>query len=222
MFFVFVCLCLLGCLLRCWGVCLFVCFYFCVTAGQLLNIAYQNRALFVYTQSPEEKSNKVRVAVGNSLGGDIWSEVMQRFNIGRILETYGATEANFGIMNVDNKIGSVGCWPPLLRVNISHSSIYPITYRHPGAIYRACSMIPTNPASPMNSYVQNSKVRSNNSLCFHTDIATTRNIVYPEVLIYTKTNVSPDNLITLPYTIFILVYNILPTFTCYQKPIMIG
>ena len=73
-------------------------------------------SFFPIPQSPEEKTNKVRVAVGNGLGSDIWGEVMERFSIGRILETYGATEANFGIMNVDNKIGSVGCWPPLLRV----------------------------------------------------------------------------------------------------------
>ncbi|XP_033627951.1 very long-chain acyl-CoA synthetase-like [Asterias rubens] len=74
------------------------------------------RYLLSRPESPEEKTNKVRVAVGNGLGSDIWGEVMERFSIGRILETYGATEANFGIMNVDNKIGSVGCWPPLLRI----------------------------------------------------------------------------------------------------------
>ncbi|XP_071848393.1 long-chain fatty acid transport protein 2-like [Apostichopus japonicus] len=72
------------------------------------------RYLLGRPESPKESDNRVRLAVGNGLGPDIWEEVQNRFKINRIVEMYGATEANFGIMNTDNKIGSVGRWSPLL------------------------------------------------------------------------------------------------------------
>ncbi|XP_022108907.1 very long-chain acyl-CoA synthetase-like [Acanthaster planci] len=123
------------------------------------------RYLLARPKTPEEKLNKVRVAVGNGLGGDIWGEVMQRYNISRVLETYGATEANFGIMNVDNKIGSVGCWPPMLRifcpielVKYDYESAQPIRDENgrcikvpPGDI--GLLLCPVNKTFPLEGYV---------------------------------------------------------------------
>ncbi|XP_033113801.1 very long-chain acyl-CoA synthetase-like [Anneissia japonica] len=73
------------------------------------------RYLLARPKEPNDSQNKVRLALGNGLGADIWQEAKERYGIDQIVETYGATESNFGIMNIENKPGSVGCWPPLLR-----------------------------------------------------------------------------------------------------------
>ena len=74
----------------------------------------------LFNQNDLDPVNNVRLAVGNGLGADIWTEVCDRFAINRIVELYGATEANFGLMNTDNTVGSVGRWPPLLQVSDSN------------------------------------------------------------------------------------------------------
>ncbi|XP_002738911.2 long-chain fatty acid transport protein 2-like, partial [Saccoglossus kowalevskii] len=74
------------------------------------------RYLLARPKQPNDTDNKVRLAVGNGLGADIWNEVKERYSIPQIVETYGATEGNFGMMNVDNKLGSTGCWSTLLRI----------------------------------------------------------------------------------------------------------
>ena len=49
--------------------------------------------------------------MGNGLRPDIWETFQQRFGIGRILEFYGATEGNATLVNLENKVGSVGRYP---------------------------------------------------------------------------------------------------------------
>jgi fatty-acyl-CoA synthase len=65
--------------------------------------------------SADDRQHDVRCAVGNGLRPDIWEEFQHRFGISEIREFYGATEANFGLVNVDNKVGAVGRIPPYAR-----------------------------------------------------------------------------------------------------------
>ena len=58
----------------------------------------------------------MRHAIGNGLRPDIWEDFQKRFNIGHIAEIFGATEANFLLINVDGKVGAVGQYTGLLKV----------------------------------------------------------------------------------------------------------
>ena len=44
-------------------------------------------------------------------GPDIWEEFQRRFGIDTIVEFYGATEGNTALVNLENKVGSVGRMP---------------------------------------------------------------------------------------------------------------
>jgi fatty-acyl-CoA synthase len=61
-----------------------------------------------------ERSHRVRLACGNGLRGDIWEDFKARFSIPQVLEFYAATEGNFSLFNVEQKVGAVGKIPPLL------------------------------------------------------------------------------------------------------------
>lgn len=63
----------------------------------------------------EEKKHKIRVAIGNGLRPDVWPRFVERSGIPRILEFYGATEGNVGLINLDSKPGAIGRVPPLLK-----------------------------------------------------------------------------------------------------------
>ena len=58
-----------------------------------------------------EKNNPLRVAVGNGLRADVWTEFARRFQIASIREFYSATEAPGIIANLTGKVGSVGHVP---------------------------------------------------------------------------------------------------------------
>ncbi|KAJ2953512.1 hypothetical protein O0L34_g1113 [Tuta absoluta] len=58
--------------------------------------------------SPADKQHKVRTVYGNGMRPAIWSDFVNRFNIKRVVEFYGATEGNANIVNVDNKTGAIG------------------------------------------------------------------------------------------------------------------
>ena len=64
---------------------------------------------------PQDRAHVVRCAVGNGLRPDIWAKFQQRFGIRDIREFYGATEGNFALINLDNKVGAVGRVPPWLK-----------------------------------------------------------------------------------------------------------
>lgn len=78
------------------------CFYY---IGEIV------RYLLVSEPSPEDRNHKVRVMAGAGLKPDIWREFTERFGIKRVIEGLGSTEANYGITNADNKVGSVGRIP---------------------------------------------------------------------------------------------------------------
>jgi fatty-acyl-CoA synthase len=65
---------------------------------------------------PEEKSNRLRLAIGNGLSPDVWRSVRDRLGPVRILEFYASTEGNVWLYNVEGKIGSIGRAPPYLAL----------------------------------------------------------------------------------------------------------
>lgn len=70
---------------------------------------------------PEDKDHKVRIIFGNGLRPQIWKPFVERFNIPRVAEFYGATEGNANIVNVDNTFGAIGFVSRIVP------SLYPIS-----------------------------------------------------------------------------------------------
>nr|XP_020477607.1 very long-chain acyl-CoA synthetase-like [Monopterus albus] len=68
-----------------------------------------------------DKNHKVRIAIGNGVRTDIWSEFLSRFGDIQVRELYAATEGNIGFLNYTSKIGAVG------RANFVHSWFFPYT-----------------------------------------------------------------------------------------------
>ncbi|XP_061577599.1 long-chain fatty acid transport protein 2-like [Cololabis saira] len=68
-----------------------------------------------------EKRHKVRMAIGNGVRTDIWSEFLSRFGDIKVRELYAATEGNIGFVNYTSKVGAVG------RVNVLHKFFFPYT-----------------------------------------------------------------------------------------------
>ncbi|XP_056134132.1 long-chain fatty acid transport protein 2-like [Lampris incognitus] len=55
-----------------------------------------------------ERDHKVRLALGNGIRADTWTEFLQRFGDICIFECYGATEGNIGFVNYTGKVGAIG------------------------------------------------------------------------------------------------------------------
>uniref|UniRef100_A0A2C9GPK7 long-chain-fatty-acid--CoA ligase n=1 Tax=Anopheles arabiensis TaxID=7173 RepID=A0A2C9GPK7_ANOAR len=66
-------------------------------------------------------SHKVRLIFGNGLRPQIWPQFVERFNIPRVAEFYGATEGNANIVNIDNTVGAIGFVSRIIPV------VYPIS-----------------------------------------------------------------------------------------------
>jgi fatty-acyl-CoA synthase len=66
----------------------------------------------------DDREHRVRAIIGNGLRADVWEPFQRRFGIERIVEFYGATEGNAPIMNLENKVGSVGRYPFKLLSNV--------------------------------------------------------------------------------------------------------
>jgi fatty-acyl-CoA synthase len=62
-------------------------------------------------ESPAEKNNPLRIALGNGMRADVWEPFQKRFEIAEIREFYGATEAPGIIVNLSGKQGAVGRVP---------------------------------------------------------------------------------------------------------------
>ncbi|KAL4227252.1 hypothetical protein ACF0H5_012698 [Mactra antiquata] len=73
------------------------------------------RYLLAQPKSKDDKNHKVKVAFGNGLRQDIWTEFKERFNIERIVEFYGATEGPVGLINFTNRTGACGRSSPYMR-----------------------------------------------------------------------------------------------------------
>jgi fatty-acyl-CoA synthase len=82
------------------------------------------RYLLAAPVAPSERAHRLRLCVGNGLGGDVWEAFQARFAIPRVLEFYAATEGNFSLYNVEGRPGAIGRLPSFL------------THRFPAAIVR--------------------------------------------------------------------------------------
>ncbi len=69
------------------------------------------RFLLASPAQPDERAHTLRKMAGAGLKPNIWREFVERFGIESVIEGLGSTEANYGITNVDNVIGSVGRIP---------------------------------------------------------------------------------------------------------------
>jgi fatty-acyl-CoA synthase len=58
-----------------------------------------------------ERDHRLRIAIGNGLRPEIWPKFQARFKIPHIMEFYGATEGNVGMINYDGKVGAIGRVP---------------------------------------------------------------------------------------------------------------
>ncbi|XP_070542337.1 long-chain fatty acid transport protein 2-like [Ptychodera flava] len=74
------------------------------------------RYLLATPQHPDETRHRVRMAVGNGLRPDIWTQFQNRFNIPVIGEFYGATEGNMFFRNCYGKVGAIGRVSPLIKL----------------------------------------------------------------------------------------------------------
>ena len=89
-------------------------------ATMLMYVGELCRFLVAAEPSEWEKKHKIRIAIGNGLRPDVWPRFVERSGIPRIMEFYGATEGNVGLINLDSKQGAIGRVPPHLskRFNI--------------------------------------------------------------------------------------------------------
>ena len=69
------------------------------------------RFLLTPEEQPDERNNTLRAMMGAGMRPDVWREFVRRFDVPLVLEGLGSTEANYGITNFDNRIGSVGRIP---------------------------------------------------------------------------------------------------------------
>jgi fatty-acyl-CoA synthase len=69
---------------------------------------------YLVASTPGAKSHRLRLACGNGMSADVWTAFQKRFAIPRVLEFYAATEANFSLVNVEGKVGSIGRVPSFL------------------------------------------------------------------------------------------------------------
>tara|TARA_R110000868_G_scaffold158638_1_gene386913 strand:- start:6537 stop:8330 length:1794 start_codon:yes stop_codon:yes gene_type:complete len=64
---------------------------------------------------PEERAHSLRCAIGNGMRRDVWEQFQARFNLPQIVEFYGSTEGNVGLVNATNQAGAIGRVPSYLR-----------------------------------------------------------------------------------------------------------
>ncbi|XP_069490144.1 long-chain fatty acid transport protein 2-like [Ambystoma mexicanum] len=70
-------------------------------------------------ERPNDRDHIVRLAVGNGLRPEVWTEFLRRFGPIHIYEFYGATEGITGLLNYTRKVGAIG------RVNVFHKMLAP-------------------------------------------------------------------------------------------------
>jgi fatty-acyl-CoA synthase len=63
---------------------------------------------------PQETGHALRLACGNGLRADVWTQFQERFRVPRILEYYASTEGNFSLYNCEGRVGAIGRIPPFL------------------------------------------------------------------------------------------------------------
>ncbi|XP_048119563.1 very long-chain acyl-CoA synthetase-like isoform X1 [Alosa alosa] len=85
-------------------------------------IQYIGETLRYLCNSPKkfsDREHRVRLAIGNGLRADVWSNFRSRFGELDIKEFYAASDGNISFMNYPGKIGAIG------RVNFFHKRLFP-------------------------------------------------------------------------------------------------
>jgi fatty-acyl-CoA synthase len=89
----------------------------------------------------DDREHTLKRMSGAGLKAEVWRQFQERFGVELICEGLGSTEANYGLTNVDNMVGSVGRLPYPERSNIrvvrydTESGTYP---RHPDGTLIRC------------------------------------------------------------------------------------
>ena len=68
-------------------------------------------------QTSFDTNHNIRVAIGNGLRKDIWTEFQNRYQIKDIVEFYSSTDIPIGFVNIYNHVGAVGRITPLTVCN---------------------------------------------------------------------------------------------------------
>jgi fatty-acyl-CoA synthase len=63
----------------------------------------------------KERAHSIRMGLGNGMRPDVWGRFIERFGVDKIVEFYGATEGNVGLVNLDGRLGAIGRIPPYLQ-----------------------------------------------------------------------------------------------------------
>lgn len=61
-----------------------------------------------FLQRDNDRDHKVKIAIGNGIRAEVWSEFLRRFGNIYVRELYAATEGNIGFINYTTKVGAVG------------------------------------------------------------------------------------------------------------------
>ncbi|NAV69348.1 hypothetical protein, partial [Salmonella sp. zj-f50] len=69
------------------------------------------RFLLTEPERPDDKEHTLRILLGTGLAPEIWEQWVRRFGPMNIFESWGATESNTNVLNVDNRVGSCGRIP---------------------------------------------------------------------------------------------------------------
>ena len=84
-------------------------------ATQFMYVGELCRFLVNSPAAPEESRHKLRCAIGNGMRRDVWDQFQARFNLPDIIEFYGSTEGNVGLVNATNQPGAIGRVPSYLK-----------------------------------------------------------------------------------------------------------
>ncbi|UDF04359.1 long-chain-acyl-CoA synthetase [Asticcacaulis sp. AND118] len=63
----------------------------------------------------DETKHRLKVAFGNGMRPEVWTEFKTRFKVPVIIEFYGSTEGNVSLFNFDGQAGAIGRAPSYLR-----------------------------------------------------------------------------------------------------------
>ena len=66
---------------------------------------------------PNDREHSLRMLSGGGINGEVWSRFQERFAVPHVIEGYGGTEINCGLMNLDGPVGSCGRIPYKERSN---------------------------------------------------------------------------------------------------------
>lgn len=80
-------------------------------ATAMLYVGDVGRMLLGTAPSSDDRSHSLRLAVGNGMPAEVWTDFQRRFGIAQVREFYAATESPVGILNLSGRVGSVGNLP---------------------------------------------------------------------------------------------------------------